>query len=73
MTEESQKPSILVVDDSSFIRATVEKILTNENLNVLTAQDGKKALSFLLSDKGREIDFVLTDLNMPVMDGEELC
>ena len=66
-------PTILVVDDSSFIRSTVQKALEGENLSVFTASDGKKALDFLSSSETPEIDIILTDLNMPVMDGAELC
>ncbi|MCK5541210.1 MAG: response regulator [Desulfobacterales bacterium] len=66
-------PTILVVDDSGFIRSTVQKALEGENLTVFTASDGKKALDFLISSETPEIDIILTDLNMPVMDGAELC
>jgi CheY-like chemotaxis protein len=66
-------PTILVVDDSGFIRSTVQKALEGENLTVFTASDGKEALDFLTSPGTSDIDIILTDLNMPVMDGAELC
>ena len=69
----SDSPAILVVDDSSSIRATVQKDLESEGFRVFTAVDGKEALSFLTRPGAPEIDMVLTDLNMPNMDGKKLC
>jgi len=69
----SQPPTILVVDDSNFIRMTVGKALGAEGFNVVTANNGIQAMDLLLSDEAPEIDLVLTDLNMPGMDGEALC
>ncbi|MCF6248071.1 MAG: response regulator [Desulfobacula sp.] len=69
----SNRPGILVVDDSDFIRETVKKALESENFNVHTASDGVQALNFLKSNRVYEIDIVVTDLNMPNMNGEELC
>ena len=65
--------SILAVDDSGFIRASLKKTLTNQGLNVITARDGAQAMKVLAEDPTVEIHLVLTDLNMPVMNGEELC
>jgi len=70
---DSNTPAILVVDDSSFIRTTVRKALEAEGLKVYTADDGAQALKLLTDTKTPEIDIVLTDLNMPNMDGEQLC
>ena len=69
----SQTPSILVVDDSDFIRRAVGKALGAEGYRVVTANDGAEALILLRHEDAPEIDIVLTDLNMPVMDGETLC
>ncbi|HCY88006.1 MAG TPA: hypothetical protein DHV36_22910 [Desulfobacteraceae bacterium] len=69
----SQTPSILVVDDSDFIRRAVGKALGTEGYRVVTANDGAEALSLLRHEDAPEIDIVLTDLNMPRMDGEALC
>ncbi|MCP4721623.1 MAG: response regulator [Desulfobacteraceae bacterium] len=68
----SKTPSILIVDDSEFIRMTVLKALGGEGFKVFTANDGVQALE-LLQHNAPEIDIVLTDLNMPNMDGETLC
>jgi len=66
-------PTILLVDDSGFILSTVQKALESANLTVFTAKDGKEAFGFLTSPDSPEINIILTDLNMPVMDGAELC
>ena len=58
--------SILIVDDSVSIRQMVEMTLKSANYNVTTAQDGQDALG---KCQGARFDFVLTDQNMPRMDG----
>ncbi len=63
---------VLVVDDSNLSRKhichVIEQMGINES-NIVLAKDGKDAL-----EKFTEIEFdlVITDLNMPVMDGNEL-
>ena len=69
----SNPPTILVVDDSNFIHNSVRKALEAEGFIVHTANDGVEALNFLTAADCPEIDIVLTDLNMPNMNGEELC
>jgi CheY-like chemotaxis protein len=51
----------------------VQKDLESEGFRVFTAVDGEEALSFLTRPGAPEIDMVLTDLNMPNMDGKTLC
>lgn len=60
---------ILIVDDSLSIRQMVEATLVGGGYSVDTAEDGEDAL-----DKCQAIqyDFVLTDQNMPRMDGLSL-
>ena len=56
---------VLVVDDSAVMRKIVIKALTEGgHTDVVEAGDGKDALS-----KIGDVDFILTDWNMPVMDG----
>jgi len=61
--------TVLVVDDSDFIRRLVSLILRMEGYRVIESNNGKDALKRL-----REvfIDMMVTDLNMPEMDGIEL-
>lgn len=61
----------LVVDDSVTMRRIVINSLANLNyLDYVEATDGKDALAKLESDP--EINFVITDWNMPEMSGLEL-
>lgn len=61
----------LVVDDSVTMRRIVINSLANLNyLDYVEATDGKDALAKLESDS--EINFVITDWNMPEMSGLEL-
>lgn len=69
----SDTPSVLVVDDSGSIRAMILKALAGEGFKVFTANDGIQALELLQHKDAPEINMVLTELNMPRMDGETLC
>ncbi|MCV6588341.1 MAG: response regulator [Marinobacterium sp.] len=62
--------SILVVDDSSSLRNMVTFTLKQEGFEVVEAADGKEALS---KARGGRFDLVLSDVNMPVMDGISFC
>jgi diguanylate cyclase (GGDEF)-like protein len=62
--------TILVVDDSSSARNHVVELLKRRNFNVITANNGKQALKEL--NQHKNIKMVITDLEMPVMDGIEL-
>jgi two-component system chemotaxis response regulator CheY len=57
---------ILVVDDSPSIRQMVQVTLKSASYQVTTAEDGQAALDLC---KDKQYDFVLTDQNMPRMDG----
>ncbi|MCX7984321.1 MAG: response regulator [Bacteroidetes bacterium] len=63
------KKCILVVDDSSTVRKFVSVSLSMQGFDVVTACDGMDALEKLPQ---RKYDLVITDLNMPTMDGFEL-
>ncbi|MDX9790474.1 MAG: response regulator [Candidatus Kapaibacterium sp.] len=60
---------ILVVEDSPSIRKFISLALKIQSYQVITAEDGIKALEIMAVTK---IDMVLTDLNMPNMDGIKL-
>ncbi len=61
----------LVVDDSGVARHIVSEYLRREGLTVIQAEDGLQAYDILVQ-RHMEIDMVITDLNMPNMDGCEL-
>ena len=58
--------SILAVDDSASMRQMVAFTLKGAGYNVIEAADGAEALE---KAKGARVDLVLTDQNMPRMDG----
>jgi two-component system chemotaxis response regulator CheY len=58
--------SILAVDDSKTMRDMVSFTLRKAGFDVAEAEDGQAALSKLSTKK---FDLIITDLNMPVMDG----
>jgi two-component system chemotaxis response regulator CheY len=62
---------ILFVDDSPTMRASVSFCLRNAGYRVTEAADGKDALQKLQSieDKGQSLALIITDINMPEMDG----
>lgn len=61
---------ILYVDDSSTIREMVESSLIEIGyINIQSADDGVEALEL---SREEEYDFIITDINMPNMDGIEL-
>lgn len=62
--------SILVVDDDPLVREVTAWMLTDAGHRVHEAEDGVAALEFLTS--GGLIDLMITDINMPHMDGLEL-
>jgi two-component system chemotaxis response regulator CheY len=59
--------TILAVDDSASMRQMVRFTLEAAGYKVLQAEDGVEALE--LAKKGSAADLVLTDVNMPRMDG----
>jgi len=62
---------ILVVDDSASLRRVVNLALTNAGYEVLEAADGVDALQKLAALKDTKIHLIISDVNMPRMDGIE--
>ena len=63
---------IIVADDSTTARMFIKRCLQIIGLGdaeIIEAEHGKEALA---AAKAQEVDLLLTDLNMPVMDGETL-
>ncbi len=58
--------SILAVDDSASIRKLVTYVLEGAGFNVVLAEDGVEALDYA---RDNDVDLVLTDINMPNLDG----
>ena len=62
---------ILFVDDSPTMRSSASFCLRNAGYRVTEASDGKDALQKLryIEDKGQSLALIITDINMPEMDG----
>lgn len=58
--------TILIVDDMPMIHRLLCIMLSRNNHKVITALNGQEALAKL---KEAPIDLMITDINMPVMDG----
>jgi two-component system chemotaxis sensor kinase CheA len=67
--EKREPPKILVVDDSITTRSLEKGILEVHGYRVQTAVDGEEALATLRREK---VDLVITDVQMPRMDGFQL-
>ena len=61
--------SILIVDDSATMRNMIKAVVSEMGFEIHTAQDGEKAYRMCENQK---FDVVITDINMPNMDGIEL-
>ena len=64
---------ILVVEDDNVAILGVRKILKSIEppVDVLIAENGKEGLDLLAEAENADVDFVLLDLNMPIMNGIE--
>ncbi len=65
----SSKARILLTDDNRDIRELLPGLFQRRSHTVLTAASGKQALDIMHDN---EIDILVTDINMPGMDGIEL-
>ncbi|MBU0479580.1 MAG: response regulator [Proteobacteria bacterium] len=61
--------TIMTVDDSASVRQMVNFTLSGAGYGVIEAEHGKDALAKL---KAATVNMIITDLNMPEMDGIEL-
>jgi len=68
-TIHNQEKTVLLIDDTTFFVAMGKQYLEWAGYHVLTATNGREALGIL---KKCRVDIVLSDINMPVMDGTTL-
>jgi two-component system, OmpR family, alkaline phosphatase synthesis response regulator PhoP len=67
---EKSNRKVLVIDDEAPIRRIVALKLKNSGYQVLTATNGEEGLSLIRSEKP---DVVISDIQMPKLDGKDLC
>lgn len=66
----SRETNVLVADDSAVVREIIRDHLERNGYRVMLARDGAEALSIY---RREDIHVLVTDLEMPQMDGLELC
>jgi CheY-like chemotaxis protein len=64
------RPRILIAEDDADVRGVLVEILEDDDYELVMARDGREALALAL---GRTPDLVILDLNMPALDGREVC
>jgi two-component system cell cycle response regulator CpdR len=65
-------PRVLIADDEDSMRTLLARAIAMDGHEIVTAQDGAEALEVLARERG-VFDLLLTDIQMPVMDGIALA
>jgi two-component system response regulator VicR len=63
-----KKHTILVVDDEEFSIENIQRVLSDENYNVITVSNGQKGLDIL---KKHQVSMVISEYKIPLMNGLE--
>lgn len=64
--------TVLIAEDNATLRNLISSIVSSLGVDVLTAENGQQALEIIQNHRNN-IDLMLTDYEMPEMDGLELC
>ncbi|MDP2572421.1 ATP-binding protein [Vibrio penaeicida] len=67
---EFEPAKIMIVDDIPYNRSLISSYLSDWSFDIMEAENGQDALEKI---HGFKPDLILTDLKMPVIDGQELC
>jgi two-component system chemotaxis sensor kinase CheA len=70
-TLDRKTPTVLYAEDSDFFRNQVKDFIENVGYNVIAAEDGMIAWN-LLQEHADKVDLVITDIEMPNLDGYDL-
>ena len=62
---------ILLVDDVEINRLIIESMLSDTNIEIVEAENGKEAVDIFTASDDNEFNMILMDVQMPVMDGYE--
>ena len=71
-TLEISGTTLLVVDDDPSFRRALRRLLEQERISVIEADDGERAIRVIEQDEPQVLDAVLTDVAMPAVSGPEL-
>ena len=63
---------VLIADDEDSMRSLLARAIAMDGHDIMAAQDGAEALDILIRENGA-FDLLLTDIQMPVMDGIALA
>jgi two-component system chemotaxis sensor kinase CheA len=66
--QDREKDGVLLAEDSDFFRTQVKKFIEDEGYRVFAAEDGQKAWT-LLQEHADDVNIVVTDIEMPNLDG----
>jgi two-component system chemotaxis sensor kinase CheA len=69
---DSEGPLVLVAEDSTFFRKQVSDFMASKGFRVIGCEDGAVAWNYLTNET-HDVQLVITDVEMPNMDGFELC
>ncbi|MDJ0837657.1 MAG: chemotaxis protein CheW [Acidobacteriota bacterium] len=70
LMQDGKKRSVLLAEDTPFFRTMIRTYLEEYHFDVVTAVHGQDAWEYL--EEGAEFDLILSDIEMPVMNGYEL-
>src|SRR5712671_413047 len=70
--DDGPMPRVLIADDEDSMRSLVARAIAMDGHDIVTAEDGAEALDILSREQGA-FDLLLTDIQMPVMDGIALA
>ena len=69
----TKKKRVLLVDDNPSILEILSMMLRSENLEIETANDGAAALDLITNEPKGNFDIIITDYQMPVVDGQKFA
>ena len=70
--EDESAPVILLAEDSAFFRQQLTKFFEEKGFEVVGCEDGQEAWDYLTEEE-HDVRLVITDIEMPNMNGFELC
>lgn len=68
-----KKKKVLLAEDVAFFRKHVSKVLIDAGYDVVIAEDGKKAMQMMQTPEASDVVLVVSDIEMPNMNGLELA
>lgn len=63
----------MVVDDHAMVRSGIKNLISSSNSNYKNIDEASNGIDALNLEHSNRYDLIFTDINMPVLDGLELC